>query len=186
MLKFMETLFVKLLSRTPEEFITNHFPSVEPEVKISLCLILSLHLNVFHLFLPMHMILFLRLFLSHLILSMQRIQAHLIYPCTWFQVAVEESCIYTCTPDWNPVIDTVPDSHNVVFAVGFSGAASHVVATLYSSKEMKSFNQALGSSWDLLLGECWLTLPRSYNPQKIATLVAWSSTLPHLKVRRGT
>ena len=37
------------------------------------------------------------------------------------QVAVEESCIYTCTPDWNPVIDTVPGSHNVVFAVGFSG-----------------------------------------------------------------
>jgi len=50
-----------------QEFITNHFPTVEPEV------------------------------------------------------AVEESCIYTCTTDWNPVIDVVPDSPNVVFAVGFSG-----------------------------------------------------------------
>ena len=34
---------------------------------------------------------------------------------------MEESCIYTSTPDWNPVIDTLPGDHNVVFAVGFSG-----------------------------------------------------------------
>jgi len=36
-------------------------------------------------------------------------------------VSVEESCIYTMTPDENPVIDTVPGKENVVIAVGFSG-----------------------------------------------------------------
>lgn len=36
-------------------------------------------------------------------------------------VSVEESCIYTVTPDENPVIDTVPGKENVVIAVGFSG-----------------------------------------------------------------
>jgi len=73
-----------------QEFITNHFPSVEPEV------------------------------------------------------AVEESCIYTCTPDWNPVIDTVPGSENVVFAVGFSGTGfklgpvtGRMLADLAQGKENK-------------------------------------------------
>jgi len=37
------------------------------------------------------------------------------------QVAVEESCIYTLTPDQNPVIDRVPGKKNIVIAVGFSG-----------------------------------------------------------------
>ena len=36
------------------------------------------------------------------------------------EVSVEESCIYTMTPDENPVIDLVPDT-NIVIAVGFSG-----------------------------------------------------------------
>lgn len=36
-------------------------------------------------------------------------------------LSVEESCIYTMTPDENPVIDTVPGKENVVIAVGFSG-----------------------------------------------------------------
>jgi glycine/D-amino acid oxidase-like deaminating enzyme len=36
-------------------------------------------------------------------------------------VSVEESCIYTMTPDENPVIDTVPGKENVVIGVGFSG-----------------------------------------------------------------
>ena len=36
-------------------------------------------------------------------------------------VAIEESCIYTMTPDQNPVIDSLPDQPNVVFGVGFSG-----------------------------------------------------------------
>ena len=36
-------------------------------------------------------------------------------------VAIEESCIYTMTPDQNPVIDSLPDRPNVVFGVGFSG-----------------------------------------------------------------
>jgi len=36
-------------------------------------------------------------------------------------VSVEESCIYTMTPDENPVIDTVPGKGNVVIGVGFSG-----------------------------------------------------------------
>ena len=36
-------------------------------------------------------------------------------------VSVEESCIYTMTPDENPVIDTVPGKKNIVIGVGFSG-----------------------------------------------------------------
>jgi len=36
-------------------------------------------------------------------------------------VAIEESCIYTLTPDQNPIIDSLPDRENVVFGVGFSG-----------------------------------------------------------------
>ena len=36
------------------------------------------------------------------------------------RVAVEESCMYTMTPDENPVIDTVPGT-NIVIGVGFSG-----------------------------------------------------------------
>ena len=35
-------------------------------------------------------------------------------------MAVEESCMYTMTPDENPVIDTVPGT-NIVIGVGFSG-----------------------------------------------------------------
>jgi len=73
-----------------QEFITNHFPTVEPEV------------------------------------------------------AVEESCIYTCTTDWNPVIDVVPDSPNVVFAVGFSGTGfklgpvtGRILADLAQGKETR-------------------------------------------------
>merc|ERR1740128_109375 len=37
------------------------------------------------------------------------------------EVAVEESCIYTTTPDWNPVIDTLPGTSNIVIGAGFSG-----------------------------------------------------------------
>jgi len=37
------------------------------------------------------------------------------------EVAVEESCIYTLTPDQNPVIDRIPGKKNIVIAVGFSG-----------------------------------------------------------------
>ena len=36
------------------------------------------------------------------------------------RVSVEESCMYTMTPDENPVIDTVPGT-NIVIGVGFSG-----------------------------------------------------------------
>ena len=36
-------------------------------------------------------------------------------------VSVEESCMYTKTPDENPVIDFVPGTDNIIFAVGFSG-----------------------------------------------------------------
>ena len=36
-------------------------------------------------------------------------------------VAIEESCIYTLTPDQNPIIDSLPERQNVVFGVGFSG-----------------------------------------------------------------
>jgi len=37
------------------------------------------------------------------------------------EVAVEESCIYTLTPDQNPIIDRLPHSRNILIAVGFSG-----------------------------------------------------------------
>ena len=36
------------------------------------------------------------------------------------RVSVEEACMYTMTPDENPVIDTVPGT-NIVIGVGFSG-----------------------------------------------------------------
>ena len=36
-------------------------------------------------------------------------------------MAIEESCIYTLTPDQNPIIDSLPARQNVVFGVGFSG-----------------------------------------------------------------
>ena len=41
-------------------------------------------------------------------------------------VSVEESCMYTMTPDENPVIDTVPGNSRLVIAVGFSGKMSGV------------------------------------------------------------
>ena len=74
------------------------------------------------------------------------------YPNTYFQVAVEESCIYTCTPDWNPVIDTHPGDHNVVFAVGFSGANDECILACLVFSHVP--NQALVSNWDLSLEEC--------------------------------
>ena len=37
------------------------------------------------------------------------------------EVAVEESCIYTLTPDQNPIIDRVTNMKNILIAVGFSG-----------------------------------------------------------------
>ena len=37
------------------------------------------------------------------------------------EVAVEESCIYTLTPDQNPIIDRIPEKKNIVVAAGFSG-----------------------------------------------------------------
>ena len=47
------------------------------------------------------------------------IQDH--FPTVESQVAVEESCIYTLTPDQNPVIDRLTSSSNILIAVGFSG-----------------------------------------------------------------
>ena len=35
--------------------------------------------------------------------------------------AVEESCIYTITPDRKPVIDTLPGVPNIAIGAGFSG-----------------------------------------------------------------
>ena len=43
------------------------------------------------------------------------------FPGVEGEVAVEESCIYTVSPDWNPVIDTVPGQPRVVVVAGFSG-----------------------------------------------------------------
>jgi hypothetical protein len=37
------------------------------------------------------------------------------------EVKIEESCIYTLTPDRNPVIDIMPGTNNIVIAAGFSG-----------------------------------------------------------------
>ena len=61
-----------------------------------------------------------------------------------FKVAVEESCIYTCTTDWNPVIDVVPDSPNVVFAVGFSGAILTFTLILSVSQNPLALERGLG------------------------------------------
>eukprot|EP00092_Neocalanus_flemingeri_P002678 GFUD01002866.1.p1 GENE.GFUD01002866.1~~GFUD01002866.1.p1 ORF type:complete len:294 (+),score=87.45 GFUD01002866.1:117-998(+) len=47
------------------------------------------------------------------------IQTH--FPQVEPEVAVEESCIYTLTPDQNPIIDRIPDKKNIVIGVGFSG-----------------------------------------------------------------
>ena len=43
------------------------------------------------------------------------------FPGVEGEVSVEESCIYTVTPDWNPVIDTAPGQARVVLVAGFSG-----------------------------------------------------------------
>jgi len=43
------------------------------------------------------------------------------FPGVTPEVGVEESCIYTVTPDWNPIIDTLPTIKNIVVGVGFSG-----------------------------------------------------------------
>ena len=55
------------------------------------------------------------------------------FPGVESEVSVEESCIYTMTPDENPVIDLVPDT-NIVIAVGFSGKISNLK---YLQKEPK-------------------------------------------------
>ncbi len=46
---------------------------------------------------------------------------------------IEESCIYTLTPDRNPVIDIMPGINNIVIAAGFSGNKT----TLSSSSDQK-------------------------------------------------
>jgi sarcosine oxidase / L-pipecolate oxidase len=37
------------------------------------------------------------------------------------EVQIEESCMYTMTPDENPIIDTLPSAPNIVIGAGFSG-----------------------------------------------------------------
>ena len=37
------------------------------------------------------------------------------------EIAIEESCMYTLTPDQNPVIDRIPGKPNILVAAGFSG-----------------------------------------------------------------
>jgi len=44
-----------------------------------------------------------------------------IFPTVEPKVCVEESCIYTLSPDWNPILDTLPAARNIVIGVGFSG-----------------------------------------------------------------
>ncbi len=43
------------------------------------------------------------------------------FPGVVAEVKIEESCIYTLTPDRNPVIDIMPGTNNIVIAAGFSG-----------------------------------------------------------------
>ena len=43
------------------------------------------------------------------------------FPGVVAEVRIEESCLYTVTPDWNPVIDVLPTANNIVIAAGFSG-----------------------------------------------------------------
>ena len=44
-----------------------------------------------------------------------------MFPTVEPVVSVEESCIYTLSPDWNPILDTLPAARNIVIGVGFSG-----------------------------------------------------------------
>jgi len=43
------------------------------------------------------------------------------FPGVTAEVKVEESCMYTLSPDSNPIIDTLPAASNIVIGVGFSG-----------------------------------------------------------------
>ena len=43
------------------------------------------------------------------------------FPGVKAEVRVEESCLYTMTPDDNPIIDTLPSAPNIAIGVGFSG-----------------------------------------------------------------
>jgi glycine/D-amino acid oxidase-like deaminating enzyme len=47
--------------------------------------------------------------------------SRLHFPGVVAEVKIEESCLYTVTPDWNPVIDVLPHATNIVIAAGFSG-----------------------------------------------------------------
>jgi glycine/D-amino acid oxidase-like deaminating enzyme len=37
------------------------------------------------------------------------------------EVRIEESCMYTMTPDSHPIIDTLPTAPNIAIGAGFSG-----------------------------------------------------------------
>lgn len=71
----------------------------------------------------------------------------------WKEIAIlllQEENFARDFPDWNPVIDTVPGSHNVVFAVGFSGTGfklgpvtGRMLADLAQGKEKKQMEPKL-------------------------------------------
>ena len=101
-------------------------------------------------------------------------------------VSVEESCMYTMTPDENPVIDTVPGT-NIVIGVGFSGnnrnaIIIHCILEHYSnhdrSKEMETLPKSkytirsivcevrsiLSSCQPISLSSCHPVNLSAYNP----------------------
>jgi len=67
------------------------------------------------------------------------------------EVCVEESCMYTVTADWNPVIDSLPGNRNIVIAAGFSGTGfklgpvtGRMVADLAQGRQRGQQEQRLG------------------------------------------
>ena len=66
-----------------------------------------------------------------------------IFPTVEPKVCVEESCIYTLSPDWNPILDTLPAARNIVIGVGFSGTLRSTMLIIQRKKTGMRIRQDL-------------------------------------------